>query len=212
MTRFRGWRYSLLSGLLLVTLLGGCERKMLDHVCTPVDSGELVISEIRGPQTAVDTYGQWIELHNSSPVALNLAGVKLRMTQLDGSSEKIIMIRDEALTVPAGGYVVLGHQPRDQLPDHVDYGYDEDLTSDLYADGILELYVCNELVDFVLYRGLPTLGSLAFDGALELTAANNDNADLTDFETTWCNDASEVPSPTEVGIPGTPGEQNRPCN
>jgi hypothetical protein len=108
--------------------------------------------------------------------------------------------------------VVLGHQNPDQLPDHVDYGYDGDFSSDLYSAGTLELYVCNELVDVVVYQNLPTVGSLAFDGALEPSVETNDNANPNDLESSWCIDASEVSSPTEVGTPGTPGEQNRPCN
>lgn len=200
-------------GLVAVALLSGCERKMLEHICTPVEDGQLVISEIRGPQSEVDTYGQWIELHNRGASSLNIAGIKLRLFDIQGGGERNIMVRDEGLTVAPGGYVVLGLQPLDRpLPDYVDYSYESDLDKDLYNAGLLELYVCNELVDTVVYQNLPTVGSLAFDGDLELTVDDNDNADPTDVESHWCNDASPVTNPTEVGIPGTPGEQNRPCN
>jgi len=185
---------------------------MLEHVCTPVENGQLVISELRGPQSEVDTYGQWIELHNRSTNSLNIAGITLQMYDIQGGGEKIIMVRDEGLTVPPGGYVVLGHQAPGQLPDHVDYGYDDDFSSDLYSAGVLELYVCNELVDTVIFQNLPTVGSLAFNGAQELTVDVNDNADPNDLDSNWCTDASPVANPTEVGTPGTPGEQNRPCN
>jgi len=206
------WRHLLWSVLFVASLLGGCERKMLEHICTPVESGQLVISELRGPQSEVDTYGQWIELHNRGTTSINIAGIRLHLYDIQDGGEKIIMVRDEGLTVEPGGYVVLGHQSPSLLPDHVDYGYDEDFNSDLYSSGQLELYVCNELVDYVFFQNLPTVGSLAFDGDLELTVDANDNADPNHIDSNWCNDASEVPSPTEVGIPGTPGEQNRPCN
>ena len=68
-----GLRHHLWSGFLVVCLLGGCERDMLEHICTPVEDGELVISEIRGPQSELDTYGQWIELHNRSTSSLTPA-------------------------------------------------------------------------------------------------------------------------------------------
>lgn len=200
-------------GLALVLLVGGCERKMLEHICTPVENGELVISEIRGPQSEVDTYGDWIELYNRGASSLNIAGIKLRMFNLQGGGEQNIMVRDEGLTIPPGGYVVLGRQPVDQpLPDHVNYPYEGDLASPLHGEGLVELYVCNELVDMVVYRNLPEIGSLAFDGDLELTVEANDNANPVDVESNWCNDASPVTNPTEIGTPGTPGEQNRPCN
>lgn len=188
---------------------------MLEHICTPVENGQLVISEIRGPQSELDTYGQWIELHNRSTSSLNIAGIRLHLHDIednDLSDPKVIMVRDEGLIVGPGGYMVLGRRRPDQLPDHVDYGYEEDFSSDLYTAGQLALYVCNELVDYVVFQNLPTVGSLAFDGDLELTVDVNDNADPSDLESDWCNDASEVASPTEVGTPGTPGEQNRPCN
>lgn len=206
------WHHHLWTGLCAVALLGGCEREMLEHICTPVESGQLVISELRGSQSEVDTYGQWIELHNHSTNSLNLAGIRLHMYDIQGGGEKLIMVRDEALIVEPGGYVVLGHQRPDQLPDHVDYGYDDDYNSDLRSSGVLELYVCNELVDTVVYQNLPTVGSLAFDGDQELTADANDIADPNNLDSNWCTDASPVVNPTEVGTPGTPGEQNRPCN
>ena len=209
------WRHHLRSVFLVTTLLGGCEREMLEHICTPVESGELVISELRGSQSEVDTYGQWIELHNRSATTLNIGGIRIHLHDIADdalSDPKVIMVRDEGLTVEPGGYVVLGWQRPDQLPDHVDYGYEEDYASNFSASGQIALYVCNELVDYVVYQNLPTVGSLAFDGDLELTVDANDNANPTDVESNWCNDASPVNNPTEVGTPGTPGEQNRPCN
>ncbi len=207
-----GLRHHLWSALCAVILLGGCEREMIEQICTPVENGELVFSELRGSQSEVDTYGQWIELHNRSTNAVNIAGVRILMYDIQGGGEKLIMVRDEGLTVEPGGYVVLGHQRPDQLPDHVDYGYDDDYNSDLRSSGLLELYVCNELVDTVVYQNLPSVGSLAFDGDQELTAEANDIADPINPESNWCNDATAVASPTEAGTPGTPGEQNRPCN
>jgi hypothetical protein len=188
---------------------------MLEHICTPVENGQLVISELRGSQTEVDTYGQWIELHNRSTNSVNLAGIRIHLYDIMDESlsdPRIIMVRDETLIVEPGGYVILGHQRPDQLPDHVDYGYDEDFDSDLYSAGQLELYVCNEVVDYVFYQNLPSVGTLAFDGDQELTVDANDIADPNNIDSNWCTDASPVVNPTEVGTPGTPGEQNRPCN
>ena len=192
---------------LVLFVVSGCERGMLDQTCTQVASGQLVISEIRGSQAGVDTYGQWIEIHNTAPSAIDVAGIELRLRQLDGTSQVSIVVRQQGVGIEANGYLVLGRFEPGNLPDHVDYGYTADFESDLYADGILDLYVCGELVDTVIYHNLPETGSLAFDGGLDLTTSANDD------ENNWCNDATSVgDNPTEVGTPGTPGEQNLPCN
>jgi hypothetical protein len=188
--------------------LAGCEREMLDHICDPVEPGQLVFSEIRGEQAGVDTFGQWIEIHNTGERAVEMTGLRVRLTQLDGSNEVWLTVREPGLTVDASGFFVMGRFPAGTEPDHVDYGYASDFESDLYpAGGLLELYVCNELVDTVIFRDLPETGSLAFDGEAPLTAESNDE------EALWCNDDADVnQDPNETGIPGTPGAPNRPCN
>ena len=58
-------------------------------------------------------------------------------------------------------------------------------------------------------KGIPELGSLAFDGNKTPTVEANDD------EQCWCNDDTEPPDDgpmIEFGIPGTPGEENRPCD
>ncbi|MDY0001832.1 MAG: hypothetical protein RBU30_11090 [Polyangia bacterium] len=185
---------------------GACERDMLEPICTPIAVGQLVVTELRGPQSGVDTWGQWIELYNDSGSTLSLAGVRLRITTLSGSGELGFTVRDPGLAVGPTDRVVLGRFPRDAPPPHVDYGYLEEEDSNLPSDGIVELYVCNELVDQVIYRSLPSSGSLSLDGSLIPSAQANDD------ESNWCNDnVDEGGGPTDVGIPGTPGEPNRPC-
>ncbi len=177
--------------------------------CVELGSGDLVISELRGRQTGTDTWGQWIELYNTTAGEISLLGVTLNIKKLDGSDEREIVVRDRTLSVPALGLVVLGRQAG-ELPDHVNYGYEDDFASDLYVDALLKVLACGEPVDQIVYRDLPTQGSWAFDGALTLTAVSNDE------EENWCVDAAEAPpqdgGTTQVGLPGTPGEVNRPCN
>jgi hypothetical protein len=188
--------------------LSGCEREPLALECAPLRAGDLAISEIRGKQTGTDTWGQWIELYNSTSGELSLLGAALNIKKLDGSSERDIVVRDHTLSVHGHGFVVLGRFSGD-LPDHVDYGYEDDFSSDLYVDAILQVRACGETVDQVVYRDLPSAGSWAFDGSLSLTAVSNDE------EGNWCTDAAEAPpqdgGTTQVGLPGTPGEVNRPC-
>jgi len=187
----------------------GCEREPLDLECTPLSAGSLVFSELRGRQTGTDTWGQWIELYNTSAGEIGLLGVTLNIRKLDGSGEREIVVRDRDVSVAGQDYIVLGRQSG-ELPAHVDYGYEDDFSSDLYSDAIIQLYACEELVDQLVYRNLPSEGTLAFDGSLTLTAVSNDE------ESNWCVDATDPPpqdgGTTQVGLPGTPGEVNRPCN
>jgi hypothetical protein len=193
----------------LLWALPGCEREPLDLECTPLGTGDLVFSELRGKQTGTDTWGQWIELYNTTAGEISLLGVTLNIRKLDGSGERDIVVRDRTVSVAGQDYIVLGRHS-DELPDHVDYGYEDDYSSDLYADAIIQLYACEVLVDQLVYHDLPSEGTLAFDGSLTLTAVSNDE------ESNWCVDATEPPASdggtTQVGLPGTPGEANRPCN
>lgn len=193
----------------LLWALSGCEREPLDLECTELGSGDLVFSELRGRQTGTDTWGQWIELYNTTTGEISLSGVTINIRKLDGSSERDIVVRDRTLSVSGQDFSVLGRHS-DELPEHIDYGYEDDFSSDLYDDAILQVYACGEMVDQVVYHDLPSAGTWAFDGSQTLTAVSND------IEADWCNDTTEPPpqdgGTTQVGLPGTPGEVNRPCN
>ena len=56
-----------LAGAAIAVLgLGSCEREAMPAICPDVQAGELVLTEMRGPQSGADTYGQWFELFNTS--------------------------------------------------------------------------------------------------------------------------------------------------
>lgn len=208
-----------LAASLLLSLSGiGCERGPLERICTPLEVGDLAISEIRGTK---DAWGQWIELYNPTGQEQALVGLKLRLTNLDGSDLREILVRDHDLRIGPGGYVVLGRFAQDAVPAHVDYGAEVDFDFDLslYDNGVLQVLSCDatapkdpdqdRIIDQIVYQGLPSQGSLGFDGALALTAQANDEED------DWCVDATEVEvvigDSTQVLPAGTPGELNREC-
>jgi len=102
----------------------------------------------------------------------------------------------------------------------VQYGYRVDYDRDLPAEGVLEVASCGALVDRVVYRGLPSRGTLGLDGAKAPDAGANDDP------AAWCVDATPpggapvdggaapadlAGSGSMLGIPGTPGARNRPC-
>ena len=87
---------------------------------------------------------------------------------------------------------------------------DRGLTSVVYAaDGsVLAEWHAEEDRALVTYDGLPSQGSHSFGGDQLPDAQANDD------DTGWCNDRTE-PTPEQsafnLGVPGTPGEENRPC-
>jgi hypothetical protein len=192
----------------VLTLLASCTREPEAFVCPSIAEGELVITELRGPQSGSDTWGQWVELFNASGSDIDLYGLRVTLQPGDGSDPDAFVIRTEPVEVPLGAYVVLGREDDRHRSAHVDYGYEVDVVGDLPPSGKVEVEACGELLDTVTYRDLPVLGSLALDGALPPTAGANDD------QASWCADATEPPlggPQTEIGVPGTPGEENRPC-
>jgi hypothetical protein len=189
-------------------LATGCARPEEAFFCPDAGEGELIVTEIRGPQTGDDTWGQWIELHNPTDRDYDLFGLRITMRPLDGDAPDVVLVRTEEVELPAGGYAVLGRFSESNLPAHIDYGFDIDLDGDLLSSAILEVKACGVVTDRVIYRQLPDQGTRAFDGALAPDAEANDD------ETRWCDDATEPTAEqaqTMFGIPGTPGEANRPC-
>ncbi len=202
-----GWPV-VLAALVMLPVLTGCPRTSLDAGCPDLSEGELVVTELRGSQSGVDSLGEWIELLNTRDSEAELVGLRIEMVPLDGREPVQILVRNEALTVAAGDYVVIGLQDDNNLPDYVDYGYR--LTKDtkgLFGSAVIEVSSCDTIIDEVIYRDLPELGTLALDGDVKASAIANDDEDA------FCVDADEAPvgPNTDFGLPGTPGEANKPC-
>ncbi len=191
--------------ILVVLLLPGfvglsCSREPLAIICPKIDPGALAISEIRGKQSSSeDPQGQWIEIYNSSANDINPWGLSVILQKLDGSDWQNIVIHSPLITLSPGDYLVLGNFDNSDLPTHVDFGYIDDFTTNIYSDGLVEVYACTKLIDRVVYYNLPSTGSLSFDGSLSPDATTNDQ------ESNWCVDDSGL------SAPGTPGEDNNPC-
>src|SRR5262249_61788322 len=81
---------------IIASLAAACARDPLPEACPDLAVGDLVISEIRGPQSGgSDTLGQWIEIYNASGHVVELQGLSLRMQHLDGSGDVTILVREE---------------------------------------------------------------------------------------------------------------------
>lgn len=221
-------RLARLGSPLLVAALSACVRPPLTEGCPDVQVGELVITEIRGPQGS--EYRQWIELYNAGDEDIALGGLAVEFTRLDGKPDGRFAVRDDALTVAPGEYVVLGGGPptshayidydytvdyfrtKDELPPGMPDGEPDDAdfdgkidkhTKNLPTSGFVDLVACGVSIDRVLLHSLPNPGTLYWPG--EPDAAANDDGSA------WCSDTFTLGPDHPTAIFGTPGEPNPPC-
>ena len=226
---------------LAVTASAGCSRPPLGGICPALGEGDLVITEIRGPQTGGDNRGQWFEVYNASEETVDLRGLRIEFYDLQGklpAPGRPMIVRTEEVIVEPGGYVTFGHHEPERVPEFVNYSFitdyfsvpsldddevmtllelglepedfEERVAKDLVSGGRIDLVACGGLIDRVRYESLPREGTLSFDGDLEPDAEDND--DLANF---CADDAEEELEPGApqlyIGLPGTPQEENRPC-
>ncbi len=187
--------------ILATIAAAACGREPLDWACPDVGPGELILTEIRGPQTGSEAQ-DWFEFYNASGQELDLYGAQFFIRRLDGSNPRTIIVREPGVMVEAGDYFVLGNAAPGDEPDHVDYGYARDFPVDLYDTAAIDITACGEQIDQVVYRNLPREGTLSFDGAREPSGEANSDAAL------WCPD---VQLSGDSGLVGTPGAPNREC-
>lgn len=190
-----GFRWVVIASLVLPVF--ACERDPLEVDCPDVGIGGLVVTEVRGDQDgSTDTQGEWIEIFNPG-ATIDLVGLRVVFKTLTGNAEDFTVRR--SLTISGSGYVTLGQFSDEMLPDHVSYGYGDELASDINDRGAIELIACGVEVDQVVYQSLPGVGTLALDGNLAPSAIDNDD------EGNFCIDAAGAGE-------GTPQQENPPCN
>jgi hypothetical protein len=63
----------------LLVLVAACVRDPLADGCPDLAEGDLVITEMRGPQSG--SYRQWIEVYNPSDAPIPAAGLRLEFTR-----------------------------------------------------------------------------------------------------------------------------------
>ena len=181
------------------TLLAGCVRDPLPAVCPIDDVGGLVISEVRGDQTAsTDTLGQWIEIYNASANTVDLAGLTVQLKRKDGGATATILVT-RSIDVASQGYATIGRFDDTALPPAIDFGYANQVTAGLYASGAITLLSCDSQIDRIIYDSLPRTGTYNLS-----PAGGAPSATTNDPTTAWCADASS-------GAAGTPKGANRPC-
>ncbi len=194
--------------------LSACARDPMEYFCPNVIKGDLVVTEIRGEQTADDLF-PWIELYNASGAPVDLYGTRIRFRRLDGSSEVPIIVRRSVILVPTE-YTVLGMDDDDTRESYVMYGFASDFQSGWLSSAAVDVESCGTLIDRAIYPSLPRAGTYSLGQVDLVTGSPIDpetgepflpSTDGNDLPTSWC------PNATKVGdiYPGTPNEPNPPC-
>lgn len=177
--------------------LAACARDPAAASCPDVAPGDLVVTEIRGPQSGDDTLGVWIELYSVNDVDLN--GIKIRFRKKDGSSETDVLVR-RSLPVTAGQYVTLGVFPDDDtMPGYVDYGMAGDYHESFLSAAAVDVEACGTQIDRAVYDVLPKMGTFSLGGT--------PSADANDLPANWCTNATM----DGATYPGTPQQANPAC-
>lgn len=191
------------AGLLAMLAPAACVREPAEAVCPELAEGELVVTEVRGPQASDDdTLGAWVELYNASGRTIDLLGVKIRLrgAQDDEDGGIPILVR-RSLRAEAGSFIVLGMFDDVDPPPHVDYGFLADFSAILQINGgAVHVESCGAQIDRVTeHIRLPATGTYSLGGAPD--------ADRNDSGSFWCTDAT----PIGATFPGTPKTQNITC-
>jgi hypothetical protein len=175
----------------VAALAAACTRDPTTAECPDIDEGDLVVTEIQGPQTDA-TQPVWIELYNTTSGSIDLEGTRIRFRRMDGSTEVPIIVR-RSVSVPAGGYVVLGLVDDEMRPDFISYGFLGDFHVTFLAAAAVDVQACSTLIDRARYDALPKTGSYSL-------GTSPPNKDDNEVPANWCA------QPT-----ATPGQANPTC-
>jgi hypothetical protein len=180
--------------LVICTLAAsGCMRDPAAEVCPDLAVGDLVVTEVRGPQTGNDALEPYVELYNASGHMVDLFGTKVRFRKKDGSGEVDIFVR-RALTAAAGSYTVLGLEDDAQRSAYVDYGFVHDFNGGWLSAAAVDVETCGTRIDRATYDSLPRTGTYSL-------GVTPPSADTNDLPSSWCTDATT----------GTPQQANVAC-
>ena len=170
--------------------------------------GDLVITEIfaaAASQTASSAVAgdEWFEIYNATQKAIDLDGITLTLSRLDGSRAQHHVV--SAMTIDPGAYLVLGDDAPDALSPWVNYSYGADLGAMTNTGGKLALTCGDTTVDVATYQMATRGESLQFDGNRTPNYVDNDEL------ANWCTATPAGSSQFMAKNYGTPGASNEDC-
>ena len=178
-------------------LAPGCVRDAADAQCPALAKGDLVVTEIGGPQTGNDLLVPWIELYNASGAPVDLQGLRIRFRKPTGDGEVDSIVR-RSLPVAPESYTVLGVDTDDQLESYLDYNLD--YQGSWLPSAAIDVEACGELINRARYTSLPKTGTYSL-GTMP------PDPDATEDPTRWCTDATV----NAGSFPGSPKRANIAC-
>lgn len=207
----RALRLSICLSAAACASLVGCGPSDGGATCDGLVAGALVISEVQADYDAptgtsgADTGHEWFEIYNPASTPVELAGVLLehmRPTETITNDRHVM----GAITIPAGGYLVLGNVVAATAPPHVDYGYGADL-GDLFntGGGKLRLSCGDTVIDEAIYENVEAGHTRTLDGTQAPDYQTNDST------AAWCASTESPEHEYEPANFGTPGGPNEAC-
>lgn len=193
-----------LSALCVSLLLSGCTAEPVSSLCGgSIVAGDLAISEIfPNPDGGDgDGFGEYVELYNASSAPIDLEGLRLVASRLDGDDAKGHVIGK--LSIEPGQYLVLVNAPADEMPVFANYTYGASLGALRNSNGRIALGCGSETIDEAVYETSADGKAIELDGASPPDSVRNDDM------TSWCEAIHEITS--MAGNYGTPGAPNMTC-
>lgn len=186
---------------LFVTSLvaASCTREPAEAVCPEVSEGDLVVTEIGGPQMGNELLKEFVELYNASGATIDLLGVKIRFRRRDGSSEVAVLVR-RTVSAPPGSYTVLGRDDDLELASYLDYGFAPEFSETWLAAAAVDVEACGTQIDRAIYDSLPRTGTYSLGTTPPTGEAN-------DLPANWCTDSRM----NAGSFPGSPQQANAAC-
>jgi hypothetical protein len=174
--------------------------------CVHILPGDLVITEVFADYAAppggsgADEGKEWFEIYNPTGAPIDLQDLAITHGRPDGARPRTHVMA--SVTVPAGGYLVLGNVAPEFVTGHLDYGYGTGL-GDLFNNdgGKLRIACGDRVIDEAIYDNVRAGRSVGFTGALPPDYIANDDLTL------WCqtpNEAAYEYTPANYGTPGAP--------
>ncbi len=172
-----------------------------------LNAGDLVITEIMyNPKAVADAAGEWFEILNTTAQAINLQGL---IVLGKGTEKFVIDGKGQPVSVPAGGYFVLGLSADASKNGGatVNYVYTSSYSLGNSSSGdTITLQSGSTLVDTVNYTS-GAGGWLSLDGASYSLNASKTNATDNDLPANWCAGTAVF----GAGDKGSPGSANPIC-
>ncbi len=170
----------------------------VDGVCSGAAApmpGEVVFNELQpNPDVVTDEQGEWLELHNTAAVAVELNGCELS----DQGSDSHTIV--SSIAIEPGGFAVLGRVEAANGGVTLDYAYGNDISL-ANGDDEIALRCGGVVIDELIYSASWPFGAGASAQLTPGAGPSNDDP------AQWC----EATTVYGDGDLGSPGAANAPC-